>query len=443
MRHLIRTDNMRILIVGSGGREHALAWKLAQSPEVEQIFIAPGNGGTGQCGTNVNIRPDDIVGLVEFAKKENVDLAVPGPELPLTLGICDAMQEAGIQCFGPDKYCAQLEGSKIFAKNLMEEAGIPTARSRNFNSAEEALKYIDEGPEEIVIKADGLAAGKGVIVASSKEEAARAVEDILQKRQFGDAGANIIIEERLYGEEASLLCLCDGETAVPLPSAQDHKAAHDHDKGPNTGGMGAYSPAPVLPDDKIEEMTDLVIRPVLKALAKAGHPFKGVMYAGLMITSKGPKVLEYNVRFGDPECQPLMMRLDSDLASHMKAACEGRLNRERITFKPGTALGVVLAAEGYPGAYDKGMPITGVEDAEQNKQVKVFHGGTRPESDSSDNGAFISDGGRVLCITAIEPTLPRAQAAAYEALEKIKMPGSRYRKDIGFRGILRMVSENA
>ena len=312
---------MRILVIGSGGREHALVWKLKQSPRVSEVFVAPGNGGTAREGAiNVAVDAGDLDGLVELARKEKIDLVVPGPELPLTKGITDRMREAGIPCFGPDAYCARLEGSKAFAKDVMNRAGVPTAHSQVFTDPDKAKNAVVKLGAPLVVKADGLAAGKGVVVAMTTQEALDAVDDIMCKRAHGAAGAKLVIEEFLVGEEASFLCLCDGKTAVPLPSAQDHKAAYDGDQGPNTGGMGAYSPAPILPYNEAEAMADTVIRPILAALAKDGHPFVGVLYAGLMMTENGPQVLEYNTRFGDPECQPLLMRLEGGLVQIMLTA---------------------------------------------------------------------------------------------------------------------------
>lgn len=424
---------MRILIIGSGGREHALAWKLAQHPETGKIWIAPGNAGTGRIGENVAIAADDIEALTAFAKENGIDLVVPGPELPLTLGITDAMQAAGIMCFGPDKYCAQLEGSKSFARELMAEAGVPGPESRTFANAGEAAEYIRAHPAALVIKADGLAQGKGVFVAQTSEEACDCASEMLEQKKFGDACAKIVIEEKLEGEEASLLCICDGEIALPLAAAQDHKAAYEHDRGPNTGGMGAYSPPPMLPDHELERMTDIAIRPVLRKLVEKGRPFRGILYAGLMLTRQGPKVLEYNVRFGDPECQPIMLRLKSDLANLMEAACAGRLDQERIVLRPETALGVVLAADGYPDSYEKGLPISGIPEAESDASTTVFIAGAQAEG-----GDLQSSGGRVLCVTALAKNLPQAQDQAYRSLKKIKMPKSRYRRDIGYKGIARM-----
>ena len=385
---------MRILVIGSGGREHALVWKLKQSPRVSEVFVAPGNGGTAREGAiNVAVDAGDLDGLVELAREEKIDLVVPGPELPLTKGITDRMHEAGIPCFGPDAYCARLEGSKAFAKDVMNRAGVPTAHSQVFTDPDKAKNAVVKLGAPLVVKADGLAAGKGVVVAKTTQEALDAVDDIMCKRAHGAAGAKLVIEEFLVGEEASFLCLCDGKTAVPLPSAQDHKAAYDGDQGPNTGGMGAYSPAPILPYNEAEAMADTVIRPILAALAKDGHPFVGVLYAGLMMTGDGPRVLEYNTRFGDPECQPLLMRLEGDLVQIMLDCIEGKLRPESLSHTSQTALGVVVAAEGYPHAYPKGMVIEGLDEADALPGVKVFHSGT-----SMDGDKTLSSGGRVLCV---------------------------------------------
>lgn len=423
---------MRILIVGSGGREHALAWKLRQSPLVKDIFIAPGNGGTALEGANVPISDGDLPALVRFALDEKIDLVVPGPELPLVLGIKDAMAAAGVPCFGPDAYGAQLEGSKAFAKEIMRAAGVPTADFGVFDDADAARAYIRANGAPVVVKADGLAAGKGVVVARTVDEALEAVDDMMVRRAFGDAGTRVVVESALAGEEASFLCLCDGETVIPLPSAQDHKAVFDNDQGPNTGGMGAYSPAPVLPESRYEEMIDLVIRPVLRELIKRGHPFTGVLYAGLMMTGDGPMVLEFNTRFGDPECQPLLMRLDGDLAAIMVAGAQSRLHETTLPLKRETALGVVMAARGYPGDYARGMSISGIEDAEALGPVKVFQAGTERR-----DGVTVSRGGRVLCVTALGDTLADAQALAYRAVAKVRMDNAHYRSDIGAKGLKR------
>lgn len=426
---------MRILVIGSGGREHALVTKLAESPLADKIFVAPGNGGTASLAQNVNLKPDDIQGLSDFAIREKIDLVVPGPELPLTLGIVDAMRARGIPCFGPDALCARLEGSKCFAKEIMAAAGVPTANSRVFTDARAAREYAREQKGQVVIKADGLAAGKGVVVADSEDEAIAAIDDMLEKGRFGQAGATILIEEKLSGEEVSLLFFCDGNEARPMPSAQDHKRAYDGDKGPNTGGMGAYSPAPLMPDDKLEEMADLVARPILRELAKRGHPYTGVLYAGIMLTAAGPKVLEYNVRFGDPECQPLMARLKTDLATILQACLNGALSGQEIVFDPRPALGVVLAAKGYPGTCPKGMPVRGIEDA-INADTRVFQGGTEIK-----NNELLSTGGRVLCVTALGADLPNAKQRAYAALARISMPNSAWRNDIGDKGIRRLAEK--
>lgn len=424
-------ETVRILVIGSGGREHALVWKLKQSPLVEKIFAAPGNGGTHREGAiNCLTAVDDIDALTTLAKREKIDLVVPGPELPLTLGVVDAMRRAGIPAFGPDAYCARLEGSKAFAKQIMSKTGVPTAKYEVFDNIEAARDYMVKLNAPVVVKADGLAAGKGVLVAQNSREALQALEEIMTVRAFGAAGDKVVLEEFLQGEEVSLLCFCDGKQAVPLPSAQDHKAAYDNDQGPNTGGMGAYSPAPMLQGADLDEMVALTITPVLKELAACGHPFTGVIYAGLMLTPAGPRVLEYNTRFGDPECQPLLMRMEGDLAQIMLDCAHGGLDPKSVRWSEQTALGVVLAAKGYPHAYAKGRLISGIEDAERVAGVKVFHCGT-----TIRDNALVSSGGRVLCVTALGDDLARAQASAYAALRKIRMEDAFYRRDIGDRGL--------
>ncbi|GFM32503.1 phosphoribosylamine--glycine ligase [Desulfovibrio subterraneus] len=421
---------MRILIVGNGGREHALAWKMRQSPKVDEIFIAPGNGGTALEGTNVPIAVDDIPALVAFAKEQKIDLVVPGPELPLVLGIKDALDLAGIPCFGPNAFAAQLEGSKAFAKNIMDEAGVPTAAFGVFDEFEDARDYVLEVGAPIVVKADGLAAGKGVVVAQTTDEAIGALEEIMIQQAFGASGKHVVIEECLIGEEASFICFCDGKTVKPLPSSQDHKAVFDGDTGPNTGGMGAYSPAPVLPAERYDEIIELVMKPVCNTLGKKDKPFVGILYAGLMMTAKGPYVLEFNVRFGDPECQPLLMRLDSDIVDVMMACVEGRLAETPLNIKQETTLGVVIAAEGYPNSYPRGMEINGIEEAEAIGDLKVFQAGTTLE-----DGVTRANGGRVLCVTALGATLADAQKRAYEGVAKLRMDKAYYRRDIGFKGL--------
>ena len=423
---------MRILIVGSGGREHALAWKLDQSPEVEEIHIAPGNGGTARW-KNVNISADNISALVQYAKDNGIGFVVPGGETSLVLGLVDACKAAGLPCFGPDTYAAQLEGSKIFAKEIMREAGVPTADYSVHSNYDTAVDVVMKRKGPIVVKADGLAAGKGVVVASNAEEAVEALDSMMLQGSLGDSAARqVLLEDTLEGEEVSLLAFCDGEKAVPMSSAQDHKRAYDGDTGPNTGGMGAYSPAPLLPDAQARAACDMVITPILQILKKKGHPFKGILYAGLMYTKNGPMVLEYNVRFGDPECQPLLMRLDGDLLKIMQACVDGRLENVEVKFKPENAICIVVAAEGYPGLYQKGMEISGLKNAESVApgKVVVFQAGT-----SAVNGKALSCGGRVLGVTALGDDLAGAQKRAYEATGKIRMQHSFFRRDIGAKGL--------
>lgn len=424
---------MRILIIGSGGREHALAWKLKQRPDVDVLYVAPGNGGTASIAENVDIRDNDVTGLVAFAREHAVDLVVPGPELPLTLGITDAMEEAGIPCFGPGAACARLEGSKAFAKEVMRAAGVPTAAAGVFTCRADADAFVAEHGAPLVVKADGLAAGKGVIVAMTEEEVTAALDLMFDANAFGEAGDTVLIEEYLVGEEVSLLSFCDGRTALPLPSAQDHKAVYDGDKGPNTGGMGAYSPAPILPDSQLEAMADIVTRPILAEMERRGTPFKGILYAGLMMTADGPKVLEYNVRFGDPECQPLLMRLKSDLVDIMQACIHGELDKITLDIEEQSALGVVLTSGGYPGSYPRGMAITGIDKAEALDSVQVFQAGTRFE-----NGEVLANGGRVLCVTALGKDLREARARAYEGMNRLSMEHSQFRTDIGLKGLKRL-----
>ncbi len=428
---------MRILIIGSGGREHALAWKLKQSPGVDEIFVAPGNGGTASLAQNQPVSDGDVPALVAFAREHGVDFVVPGPELPLTLGVVDAMNAAGIPCFGPSAACARLEGSKAFAKEVMKAAGVPTAAYGVFSDKDAAKQFAVTHGAPLVIKADGLAAGKGVVIAMTEKEADEALDEMFSGR-FGSAGETVVLEEFLRGEEVSLLCFCDGETALPLPSAQDHKAAYDGDQGPNTGGMGAYSPAPVLPDADLEKMADITVRPILREMARRGTPFRGILYAGLMMTAEGPRVLEYNVRFGDPECQPLLMRLDEDLFDLLRACVDGTLaQRHTLRIRPEAALGVVVAAKGYPGSYARGMSISGIEEAESSASVQVFQAGTRREGDR-----LLSSGGRVLCVTALGCDLADARDRAYAALKHISMPDSFYRHDIGLKGLKRLQEKN-
>ena len=421
-----------ILLLGSGGREHALAVKLASSPWCGTLYIAPGNGGTLEVGENVALDENDPAAVADFARESGIGLVVIGPEAPLVVGVADAVREAGIPCFGPGAAGAQVEGSKLFSKELMGRANIPTAAYGSFTDEESALAYVREQGAPIVIKADGLAAGKGVVVAQTKEEALEALDQIMGG-VFGAAGSRVVIEEFLVGEEVSLLAFCDGKTALPLPSAQDHKAVFDGDTGPNTGGMGAYSPAPIVPDAELEKMADIAIRPILAEMARQGHPFTGILYAGLMMTKDGPKVLEYNVRFGDPECEPLLMRLESDLLEIMDACIDGRLDEVKLSIRPESALGVVIAAEGYPGSYPKGMEIKGIDAVDALPDTKVFQAGTKREGSRT-----LSSGGRVLCVTALGKGLAEAQKRAYEAVTKIDMEKSQHRSDIGAKGLRRL-----
>ena len=424
---------MRVLIVGSGGREHALAWKLGQSPLVKELLIAPGNGGTALEGTNIPVSDSDLPGLVSLAKEKKVDLVVAGPELPLVLGLQNALDKEGIPCFGPSAFAANLEGSKAFSKTVMRESGVPTAPFMVFDEYERARSFVKERGAPLVIKADGLAAGKGVVVAKSVEEALETLDAMMLKKVFGSAGDRVVIEETLQGEEASFMAFCDGENYAVLPSAQDHKAVGEGDTGPNTGGMGAYSPAPILPKERYDETAEMVIRPILRNLANKGEPFKGMLYAGLMYTPKGIMVLEYNVRFGDPECQPLLMRLDTDLAEIMLACIQGRLGQIEVRRKEETSLCVVMAAKGYPGSYPKGMEITGIDKAEKIPGVKVFQAGTRRE-----DGRTLTSGGRVLGVTALGADLAQAQKTAYQAVDRIHFDNSYVRRDIGAKGLKRI-----
>lgn len=423
---------MNILIVGAGGREHALAWKISQSPSLGKLFIAPGNGGTALLGTNVALQDNDIDGIVAFARDNEIDLVVAGPELPLVLGLKEALDSVRTPCFGPCAFDAQLEGSKAFAKNMMRETGVPTADFRVFDSHEPALAYVRSHSLPMVIKADGLAAGKGVVIAQTLSEAEEALHDMMVKQVFGQAGLTVVVEEALTGEEASFMAFCDGKTIVPMPSLQDHKRIGDNDTGLNTGGMGAYSPAPILPEERYQAMADLAIRPITEHLAAIGQPFKGVLYAGLMMTAEGPMVLEYNVRFGDPECQPLMARLKSDLVEIMLACVEGTLTPELVAFHRETSCCVVMAAQGYPQSYPKGMPISGLDAAEEIETVTVFQAGTQLR-----NGVPVSSGGRVLGVTALGSDLQQARERAYRAVDKIRFEHSYYRKDIANKGLRR------
>lgn len=426
---------MKILVTGSGGREHALAWKLASSPRVSEVLVAPGNAGTAREPgvTNFPLDVEENVRLVAFAFTEDVDLVVPGPEAPLVAGLVDQMERAGMPCFGPTAAAARLEGSKGFAKQVLEAAGAPTAAYREFTNLEAALAHVDQRPAPMVVKADGLAAGKGVILAETREQARTALRDMLEGNAFGEAGRRVLIEDFLQGEEASFIALVDGEHVLPLASSQDHKARDDGDSGPNTGGMGAYSPAPVLDAEVEARVMNEVMHPVVRALRDNGTPYRGVLYAGLMISPDGaPKVLEFNCRFGDPECQPLMMRLQSDLLDLIEATLAGRLDQARASWDPRTALGVVMASAGYPGSYARGHPISGLDSADSDL-VKVFHAGTAQE-----DGEVVTAGGRVLCVTALGESLPEARDRSYRAVSEISFEGAFCRSDIGARALARL-----
>jgi phosphoribosylamine--glycine ligase len=423
---------MNVLVIGSGGREHSLVWKIAQSTRVDRVFVAPGNAGTAEDGENVDIAESDFASLIDFAKQNQVQLTVVGPEAPLAAGIVDAFESEKLRIFGPNQAAAELEASKVFCKNLLRSADVPSADYRTFARASTAVKYLEEREDTpLVVKADGLAAGKGVIVCDDKAKALEAVKRIAQDREFGTAGDRLVIEERLDGEEASVLAITDSETIVTLQPAQDHKPAHDGDKGPNTGGMGAYCPAPLVDDAMLHQIEEQVLVPTVHAMKRAGRAFRGVLYAGLMITNQGPKVLEYNVRFGDPECQPLMMRLKTDLVDLLDLAVDGRLDTiESLEWDPRPSVCVVMASEGYPGKYQKGHPIRGLDDAAKLPDVKVFHAGT-----TFSDGKVVTSGGRVLGVTALGETIARAKLQAYSGVKCIRWPGAWCRKDISDKAL--------
>lgn len=426
---------MKVLVIGSGGREHAMVWKLAQSPRVEKIYCAPGNAGISRLAQCVKIEASDLDRLADFAESEGVGLTVVGPEVPLTMGIVDLFKARGLRVFGPSGKAAALEGSKVFTKNLLKKYGIPSAAYEVFEDREQAKDYIRRVGAPLVIKADGLAAGKGVIVAQTIEEALAGVELIMGERAFGEAGARLVVEEFLAGEEASFLAFTDGKTVLPLPTSQDHKAVFDGDKGPNTGGMGAYSPAPVVTERLHAEVMEEVMYKTVRAMAAEGCEYQGILYAGLMIDQGRIKVLEFNCRFGDPECQPLLMRLRSDLVEVMEAVIDGRLDEISLEIDPRPTVCVVMASEGYPGDYEKGRVIRGLEAAAKVAGVQVFHAGT-----DEKNGEIVNAGGRVLGVTAIGEDLTSAIARAYEAVGQISWPGEFHRSDIGRKALQRMAA---
>jgi phosphoribosylamine--glycine ligase len=421
---------MNVLLVGSGGREHAIAWKLAQSKNLGKLYIAPGNAGTSQCGENIPINATDIDKLIEFAKQNGISLVVVGPEDPLAAGLVDTLEKAGIKAFGPSAAAAQLEADKAFAKQLMRSCAISTAEGRIFERFSDAKKYIASRDTPVVVKAAGLAKGKGVIVCDDPADGILAAEKIMCNRIFGSAGDKIIVEDKLLGEEASILAFVSGQTIYVMESSQDHKPIGDGDTGPNTGGMGAYSPAPVVTEELMNKITREILVPVVDGMNRNGTPYKGVLYAGLMITSAGPRVLEFNVRFGDPETQPILMRMKSDLLEVCLAVCDGRLDEVTLKWDPRPAVCVVMAAGGYPDEYEKGKKITGLDEAQQLKDVVVFHAGTKIQ-----DGDIVTNGGRVLGVTALGRNIAEAKVKAYQAVQTIKFDGANFRRDIADKAI--------
>ena len=415
---------MKVLVIGSGGREHALAWKIVQSPLVKKVFCAPGNAGTANVAENIDIPSDNVDALLQFATVTGIGLTVVGPEQPLVKGLVDSFEESGLRVFGPSQRAAEIEGSKVFCKDLMKKYGIPTARYESFDSPDQ-VKLFTKEDEPVVVKASGLAAGKGVILCSNAEEARSAVQSIMQEKAFGNAGDQVVVEEFLTGQEVSLLAFTDGKTVLPLDSAQDHKAAFDGDKGPNTGGMGAYSPALVFTEELKQQVIDEIMIPTVRAMAKEGRYYRGILYAGLMLTESGPKVLEFNARFGDPETQPIMMRIKNDIVPIFEACIDGTLAKQSLQWRQEPTVCVVMAAKGYPSSYEKGKEISGL-NSDENRQAVVFHAGTKLE-----NGKVLTNGGRVLGVTALGSDINQAIKNAYSAVDKIKWDGVHYRKDIG------------
>jgi len=421
---------MKVLLVGGGGREHALAWKLADSPRVNALFAAPGNPGIAQVAENVDIAVDHFDKLEKFIRQNGIEFVVIGPEDPLAAGLADRIGAMGIRVFGPSKEAAQLEADKWFAKELMRQQAVPTAEARTFTDASAAEEYVRVRDQPVVIKAAGLAKGKGVTICYRTSDALEAIDRILRRREFGDAGARIVIEEMLSGPECSLLAFVDRKSIYVMESAQDHKPVEEGDTGPMTGGMGAYSPTPIVTDAMLGQIERDILVPVLDGLVRDGIEYRGVLYAGLMLTSNGPKVLEFNCRFGDPETQPLMMRLKSDLLEVMLAVADGRLDQVELKWDPRPAMCVIAASKGYPGQYATGLPITGIDDADAMRDVKVFHSGTKKQG-----GQIVTDGGRVLGVTALGNTLADARHRAYQAMEKIHFDGMHYRRDIGRKAL--------
>ena len=422
---------MKVLIVGSGGREHALAWKIAQSPLLTKLYAAPGNAGIAGLAECVAIAADDIAGLLKFALSEKIDLTVVGPEVPLVAGITDRFQEKGLKVFGPSQETALLEGSKAFSKDIMTKFGVPTADYEIFTSVKEAKHYAIESEMPVVIKADGLAAGKGVVICESSEQAVATLTQMMEEKIFGEAGAKVIIEKKLEGEELSILVLTDGKRIIPLASARDHKRVYDHDRGPNTGGMGAFSPSMKIPESEIGGIIDIAVRPIIEGLALDGMPYRGVLYAGIMMTKEGPFVLEYNCRFGDPETEVILPRLKSDLLPVMMQIANGRLETETLEWHSKACITVVMASGGYPGAYEKNVPIYGLESAQEQPDVAVFHAGTALNKAKE----IVTAGGRVLAVTAWGDTLKVAHDRAYQVVSKINFSGGFCRRDIGHKAM--------
>lgn len=427
---------MNILVVGSGGREHALSWKISKSPKCTKLYCAPGNGGISEVAQLVNIQADDVEGLLKFAKDNSIGLTVVGPEVPLVKGIVDAFTKEGLKIFGPKAELAMIEGSKVFAKELMKRFGVPTADFRVFDNSADALKYLDTKTAPLVVKADGLAAGKGVVVAKTIEEAKAAVKKMMIGKVFGAAGEKVIIEECLSGEEASIIIVSDGSNIIPMASSQDHKRVFDHDMGPNTGGMGAYSPAPAVTDELFRKIIDTAVMPVIKGLEREGRPYKGALYAGIMLTAKGPFVLEFNARFGDPETQAILPRLKTDLVDIMERSISGTLAGFKPEWDPRPCVSVVVASGGYPDKFEKGKEITGVDEAGKMKDVFIFHAGTRAGRRSTDKGrVFITSGGRVLNVTALGMNFSGAMDNCYSAVSRIQFDDMHYRRDIGQKAV--------
>jgi len=421
---------MKVLVVGGGGREHALVWKIAKSPKVSKVYCAPGNAGISEQATPVPAKANDLKGLLEFALREEIDLTVVGPEEPLTKGIVDLFESKGLRIFGATQRAAEIEGSKAFAKEMMKKYHIPTASSETFEDREDAVRYIRKQGAPIVVKADGLAAGKGVIVCKTVEEAVRSVDGMMVEKVFGEAGKRVVVEEYLVGEEASFIAFTDGKVILPLASSQDHKAVFDGDQGPNTGGMGAYSPAPVVTDEVNERIMERILRPAIQGMGEEGRPYKGVLYAGVMIAEGHPRVLEFNARFGDPETQPVLMRMKGDIVPILEACIDGSLSRCRIEWDGRPSVCVVMASKGYPGDYDRGKAISGLEKVSRMEDVFVFHAGT-----AFKDGQTVTNGGRVLGVTGLGEDIPKAIERTYQAVRRISWDGVHYRTDIGQKAL--------